>query len=392
MVGHTGFDVAGQTSPHIHLPLLFRQTGEKGKTGMSWLQNPSSPPSGEEGRDGVQVDHRILCSEPPALEGQMTQFPDSQRAGDHPLYNIGIVTRMTGISIATLRAWERRYGFPQSGRTSGGHRLYSERDVLRLRWVKAQIDQGMQTAQAIQVLHYQESTGWQVEQMLVSSKEPAVEPASLAPERERLLQALIRHDLERADQILGEALPLAHPEGLILDVIGPTLIAVGDAWANKQISVATEHLATHYLRQRLLMWMVTGPPTYAMRPIVLACAPDELHEGGLLMLGALLRRRRLPVAYLGQTVPLPDLADLVRDVLPPMVILVSSGESTASALAEWPLWMPEVAQTGKPIIAYAGRIFTEHPEWRLRVPGVYLGDSVKEGLEVIERLLSVNAR
>jgi DNA-binding transcriptional MerR regulator len=81
---------------------------------------------------------------------------DNQVAGEQPIYNIGIVTRMTGISISNLRVWERRYKFPKSGRTAGGHRLYSEKDVIRLRWVKARIDEGMQTSQAIQVLMHQE--------------------------------------------------------------------------------------------------------------------------------------------------------------------------------------------------------------------------------------------
>ena len=63
-----------------------------------------------------------------------TYMVELDAINDEPLYNIGVVSRMTGISMATLRAWERRYEFPDSERTAGGHRLYSENDVLRLRW------------------------------------------------------------------------------------------------------------------------------------------------------------------------------------------------------------------------------------------------------------------
>jgi MerR family transcriptional regulator, light-induced transcriptional regulator len=296
------------------------------------------------------------------------------------------VARMTGISIATLRAWERRYGFPKSGRSGGGHRLYSEQDVMRLRWVKAQIDQGLQTAQAVRALRYEESA--QADHASSSAvAEPRRDPANTAWVRERLTQALIRHDTYGADQVLGEALPILYPEGLILDVIGPAMAAIGDAWEREEIGVATEHLATHYLRQRLLMWMVSGPPSYAMQPIVLACAPDELHEGGLLMLGALLRRRRWPIVYLGQAMPLPDLAAIAREMAPSLVCLAATSEQTATALAQWPQWLPEAAQTGKPLICYAGNIFSLHPEWRTRVPGTFLGATISEGLETIERLL-----
>jgi DNA-binding transcriptional MerR regulator len=59
---------------------------------------------------------------------------NNQPPSAEPIYNIGAVTRLTGIPITSLRAWERRYGFPHpSGRTPGGHRLYSEKDVTLLR-------------------------------------------------------------------------------------------------------------------------------------------------------------------------------------------------------------------------------------------------------------------
>ena len=80
-------------------------------------------------------------------------------ASEDPIYNIGVVARMTGIPVATLRVWERRYNFPQSERTAGGHRLYSEKELLRLRWVKATIDEGMQTSQAIRALRNRERQG-----------------------------------------------------------------------------------------------------------------------------------------------------------------------------------------------------------------------------------------
>jgi len=61
-------------------------------------------------------------------------------ASTSPLYNIGVVTRITGVPIATLYAWERRYGFPDAIRTAGGHRLYRKRTSpacvgSNLRWI-----------------------------------------------------------------------------------------------------------------------------------------------------------------------------------------------------------------------------------------------------------------
>jgi DNA-binding transcriptional MerR regulator len=293
--------------------------------------------------------------------------------------------------MATLRAWERRYNFPNADRTAGGHRLYSERDVLRLRWVKERINEGMQTSQAIQALRHQEQVGnlTLVEQTPLAQVAKTGEvPPHVQSFEAQLYKLMLDQDINRADMMLAEALAVFSPEDLILNVIGPVLTAIGDAWERGKINVATEHLATNYLRQRLLMWMVGGPPPRSIRPIVLACAPDEWHEGSLLILGALLRRRRWPVAYLGQALPLEDLASFVRDLRPSLVVLVAMMEETADNLLDWPDYLPEAAQAGKPAITFGGRIFVKQPEWRTRVPGTYLGDSYTEGLANIERLMA----
>src|SRR5512141_1610339 len=148
----------------------------------------------------------------------MTPLPDVNLGSNEPLYNIGVVARMTGVSMATLRAWERRYSFPESERTAGGHRLYSERDVMRLRWVKERIDEGMQTAQAINALRHQEQNGnlSLVDRISQAPEEKLLHtPPQLPLQRQELVKALIERDLSRADMVLGEALALSSPEDLI---------------------------------------------------------------------------------------------------------------------------------------------------------------------------------
>jgi DNA-binding transcriptional MerR regulator len=304
------------------------------------------------------------------------------RRSDEPIYNIGAVVRMVGIPEATLRAWERRYGFPMPARTGGSHRLYSEGQVRQLQWIRSQIDSGMQVRQAVQALHRLDDR--LPELSLAGHRREQAEP-SLAALRAQLMAALLARDVEQADQVLGDGLALHPLEELILAVIRPVLAEIGDAWSNGQASVATEHFTTHYLRHRLLMWMLSGPIPHSTRPIVLACAPGEWHEGSLLILGTLLRRRRWPVAYLGQSVPLPDLVSFVEEMRPPAVVLVAMTEEPALALADWPRWFPEATHSGRPLIGYGGRIFVEQPQWRDRVPGRYLGDTLEEGVEALDR-------
>ena len=302
------------------------------------------------------------------------------------VFNIGAVTRMTGIPIATLHAWERRYGFPHSlARTEGGHRLYSEKDVTLLRTVKSQIEQGITARQAVLAVQKMD------EENRLPNVQPievfrSVEPFTSAQARTgQLAEALNQHDLAHADRLMSEMLTFFSPEEITLNVIGPVLAQLGDAWEQGRITVSDEHLASNYLRQRLLTWMVTGPRSRKTSPIVLACAPGEWHEGSLLMLGVLLRRQGWPVAYLGQNVPFEDLGIFVKQVKPSAVVLVAMHAGTAAALTDWPQWIKQVA--GRPQVFFAGRAFVIQPELKEAVTGAYLGDTLQVGVANLEELM-----
>lgn len=203
----------------------------------------------------------------------------------------------------------------------------------------------------------------------------------------RLHDNLLRHKVDAADAIFDEAMALYTPEDIILHLVGPTLSEIGMGWEKGEVQIATEHLASHYLRQRLIVWMHVGPPIFDVPPVVLACAPEEYHEGGLLMFGALLRRRRWPVAYLGQSVPLVEVASFVRQTAPSAIVMVAMTEEPATALQAWPAVLPEVAESGRPVFGFAGRIFSLKPEWRSRVPGLFLGATLDEGIQTLESIL-----
>ncbi|HCR5537970.1 TPA: MerR family transcriptional regulator, partial [Shigella flexneri] len=46
----------------------------------------------------------------------------------------------------TLRAWQRRYGLLKPQRTDGGHRLFNDADIDRIRETKRWIDNGVQVS------------------------------------------------------------------------------------------------------------------------------------------------------------------------------------------------------------------------------------------------------
>jgi DICT domain-containing protein len=91
------------------------------------------------------------------------------RNGEEATLSIGDVVAATGVGEATLRAWERRFGFPAPRREPSGHRRYSSAEVERIRAVVRERDRGLALAVAIDRV-----TG-----------EPSGPPSLFAPLRER---------------------------------------------------------------------------------------------------------------------------------------------------------------------------------------------------------------
>ena len=65
---------------------------------------------------------------------------------------IGQVAQNTGLSIDTIRFYERQAVVPQPRRTAGGYRIYSERDVERLRLVGRVQDLGFSLQEIREIL------------------------------------------------------------------------------------------------------------------------------------------------------------------------------------------------------------------------------------------------
>ena len=69
-----------------------------------------------------------------------------------PAFNLKAVLLETGLAADTLRAWERRYKVLAPSRTDGNYRLYSDRDIATLIWLKTQLDAGLSISRAVALL------------------------------------------------------------------------------------------------------------------------------------------------------------------------------------------------------------------------------------------------
>ena len=57
-------------------------------------------------------------------------------------YKIGTLAKLTGVGVAAIRNWERRFQLLAPERTEGGHRLYTEADRKMLERIRSMLDAG----------------------------------------------------------------------------------------------------------------------------------------------------------------------------------------------------------------------------------------------------------
>src|SRR6266571_5401320 len=85
-----------------------------------------------------------------------TEWPHLEHYSNVPLFNTKAVVQQTGITAPTLRAWERRYMILSPERAQNDYRLYSERDIALIGWLKERVDAGMSISQAIALFRHLE--------------------------------------------------------------------------------------------------------------------------------------------------------------------------------------------------------------------------------------------
>ena len=224
---------------------------------------------------------------------------------------IGELSRRTGVSPELLRAWERRYGLLHPTRTGGGFRLYSPADERRVSLMLSHLQHGMSAAEAARLTLTEADVGAR------DDDEPV-----LRRRAQELRQALDDFDESSAHSALDSVLAEFSTEAVLTDVVLPYLHELGERWASGEASVGQEHFASQLIRGRLL-GLARGWDSGAGPRALLACAPGEQHDLGLIAFGVALRARGWRITYLGQDTPLETLAESARS-LGPLAIVISS--------------------------------------------------------------------
>lgn len=240
-------------------------------------------------------------------------------------YPIRAASKLTGIGIDTLRAWERRHGAVTPVRDDRG-RMYTDADIARLRLLRGAVGNGHSIGRLAglgdaELRHLAATAGPIVAAVADPMRRTSLDTSALSA-------ALHDYDAARIDQEIARRAAVLRPLDLLRDVLMPVLVQVGDDCHRGRAGIAHEHLMSSTVRNVLgSVLRVYTRPDVSVR-LLFATLSGERHEIATLGAAVLAASSGLRVTYLGPDLPAGEIVETAKRSGAQVVVL---GLTTTSA-------------------------------------------------------------
>jgi DNA-binding transcriptional MerR regulator len=244
-------------------------------------------------------------------------------------FNIQVASNISGVSIHTLRAWEKRYQAVTPNRTNTGRRVYSEDDIKKLKALNDLCSLG-HSISTIANKEIDELNELLAKHGATSSDDSQYDiKANPDLSKEKLNHLLLALQGNRLDIISHELYNLRmtiNPKELALDIISPLMGAVGQLSIDGKISIAQEHALSSIIKFHLGKYVFRsyeekrkGGDLY-----IITTPENEYHEFGILLASLLCTYYNRSFFYLGPNMPAQALAEAIKSLGGTKIILGTS--------------------------------------------------------------------
>ncbi|HEV2843911.1 MAG TPA: MerR family transcriptional regulator [Thermoanaerobaculia bacterium] len=234
-----------------------------------------------------------------------------------PRHPIGVVARRTGLKPDLIRAWERRYGAVEPGRSDTRRRFYSDADIERLLLLRRVVGTGRGISQVAGL-----SNG-ELEALI--EQEPQPTPAYSPPPSistpggdnlddlteaflTRCIVAAQHLDVRGLEMQLERASVAFSRTNLIEKLLVPLMHRIGDLWHQGSLRPIHEHMASAVVRSFLGGLQGAFRPEISAPHLVVTTPARQHHELGALIAAATAAGEGWQVTYLGPELPPEEIA------------------------------------------------------------------------------------
>jgi DNA-binding transcriptional MerR regulator len=244
------------------------------------------------------------------------------------MYTIKGASEQTGVPVATLRAWDRRYGIGAPLRSEAGYRLYDATAIEVISAMARLVAAGWAPKQASADILIRLAEG------RLSSIPNDAEPAesSDADLTEAFLEAAKHFDDKALTHVLDVVFARSSFEFVVDCWLMPTLRRMGEEWIALRLDIANEHFASQAIMRRLHAAFESAAQVKTGRPVFVGLPAGSYHEMGVLAFATVARRRGMEVVYLGADVPPAAWTSAIgRQDCAAVFVAVMTSEDIASA-------------------------------------------------------------
>jgi len=219
-------------------------------------------------------------------------------------FSIRDLENLSGIKAHTIRIWEKRYELLSPERTSTNIRTYSLASLQKLLNITLLYNNGYKISK---IAKLQETDIPLLVRQIVaksSTNNHAINAFKLS---------MINFDLSLFQNTYSSLLAEKSFRDIFWEYFIPFLNELGLLWQTDTISPAHEHFITNLIKQKIYTStekLQLIEPTNNDKVFVLFLPENEIHEIGLLFLNYEIILHGYKTIYLGQTMPLENLADL----------------------------------------------------------------------------------
>ncbi len=229
---------------------------------------------------------------------------------DQVCYPIRVVSRRTGLKPDTVRAWERRYAAVTPSRSDGGHRLYSDSDIRRLRLLRRATEAGHSIGQIAQ------SDEGSLLKLLAADgdrKDPRRGSAlPCTPFVEACLEAVDNLDGHLLEQEIQRAAVALGRQRLVDELLTPLIAAVGLGYEEGTLRPMHEHLLCSVVTGFARDFRAAFPPSPSAPSLVVSTPAHQHHELGAILAANVACSEGWNVTYLGANLPAEEIAAAAR--------------------------------------------------------------------------------
>lgn len=245
-------------------------------------------------------------------------------------YTIRELENLSGIKAHTIRIWEKRFGLIAPQRTSTNIRTYCDTELKKLLNISILNRNGVKISKIARM---------STDEVVQLVNRYSIDVTNSESQIESLTVAMIDLDEYRFEQVLSRAIIQFGFEEAVIRVLYPFFVRIGVMWQTGSIIPAQEHFISNLVRQKFFAaidGLITAEKEFSRR-FLFFLPEGEMHEISLLFLCYLAKKRGHRTLYLGQSVPLNDIADVARktqvDYLVTAAITTFGGQDRAAMIA-----------------------------------------------------------